>query len=64
LTTEELVAINVEVCSSGFYGTFVFAPVVDGSLIAKNPSEAIKHGEINTVRFLTNSVPLPALTFV
>jgi carboxylesterase type B len=41
---------NVEINASGFFGTFVFVPVVDGSFITERPTELLKAGKVNGVR--------------
>lgn len=43
----EIVNGNVNV--AGFYGTFVFVPVIDGSFITQRPTEAMKQGKVNGV---------------
>ena len=40
---------NVEINASGFFGTFVFVPVVDGSFITERPTELLKAGKVNGV---------------
>jgi hypothetical protein len=57
LNTNELIAVNVDVCTSGFYGTFVFAPVVDGTFIKERPSEMLKQGKLNTVSLAARHEP-------
>ena len=42
----------MEISVSGFFGTFVFVPVVDGSFITERPSELLKAGKVNGVRWL------------
>ncbi|KAK0463609.1 Alpha/Beta hydrolase protein [Desarmillaria tabescens] len=39
--------INVDLCSSGFFGTFVFVPVVDGDFIKQRPTVAMREGKVN-----------------
>ncbi|KAF9064636.1 Alpha/Beta hydrolase protein [Rhodocollybia butyracea] len=39
--------INVNISSGGFFGTFIFAPVVDGSFIRQRPTESLKQGKVN-----------------
>ncbi|KAJ4480045.1 Alpha/Beta hydrolase protein [Lentinula aciculospora] len=48
---------NVIINAAGFYGTFVFVPVVDGSFITQRPTEALKQGKVNGKALLaiTNS---------
>ena len=45
-----LQSANVEINASGFFGTFVFVPVVDGSFITERPTELLKAGKVNGVR--------------
>ena len=45
-----LQSANVEINASGFFGTFVFVPVVDGSFITERPTELLKAGKVNVVR--------------
>ncbi|KAJ7599342.1 Alpha/Beta hydrolase protein [Mycena floridula] len=42
-----LEVINVNINNSGFFGTFVFVPVVDGTLIRERPTVAISQGKLN-----------------
>ncbi|PBK93165.1 alpha/beta-hydrolase [Armillaria gallica] len=39
--------INVDLCGSGFFGTFVFVPVVDGDFIKQRPTVALREGKVN-----------------
>ncbi|PBK93164.1 alpha/beta-hydrolase [Armillaria gallica] len=39
--------INVDLCGSGFFGTFVFVPVVDGDFIRQRPALALLEGKVN-----------------
>jgi len=41
--------VNVNVSNSGFFGTCVFAPVVDGTLITKRVTELLRLGRVNGV---------------
>ncbi|KAF4613472.1 hypothetical protein D9613_008005 [Agrocybe pediades] len=54
---EVLQAANAVILHHGFYGTFTFVPVVDGSLIIDNPTKLIQQGKVNTkhVYSVTNS---------
>ena len=45
-----LQSANLEINASGFFGTFVFVPVVDGSFITERPTELLKAGRVNGVR--------------
>ncbi|KAF8969096.1 Alpha/Beta hydrolase protein [Flammula alnicola] len=42
-----LQAANVKISSSGFFGTFIFVPVVDGTFITARPTELLKQGKLN-----------------
>jgi len=42
-----LQSANLGICASGFFGTFVFVPVVDGSFITERPTELLKAGKVN-----------------
>ena len=44
-----LQSANLEINASGFFGTFVFVPVVDGSFITERPTELLKAGKVNGV---------------
>ena len=41
---------NLEINNSGFYGTFVFVPVVDGVFITERPSLLLREGKVNINR--------------
>ncbi|KAF8868509.1 Alpha/Beta hydrolase protein [Mucidula mucida] len=47
IDTATLEAINIAVIIRGFYGTFVFNPVVDGTFITQRPSEALRQRKLN-----------------
>lgn len=36
--------------NSGFFGSFVFVPVVDGIFITDRPTQLLKQGKVNGVR--------------
>lgn len=42
-------AVNDNIALSGFFGTFVFVPVVDGTFIVERPIQTIQKGHINAV---------------
>lgn len=44
-----LQAANTALNSAGFFGTFVFVPVIDGEFIVRRPSESLKMGRVNAV---------------
>ena len=46
---DTLQAANIEINGSGFFGTFVFVPVVDGTFITERPTESLLKGNINAV---------------
>ncbi|SJL12162.1 uncharacterized protein ARMOST_15583 [Armillaria ostoyae] len=39
--------INIDLCDSGFFGTFVFVPVVDGEFIKQRPTVVLREGKVN-----------------
>jgi len=39
--------INNNINLDGFFGTFTFVPVVDGTFITQRPTEALKQGKVN-----------------
>ena len=41
--------VNVNVSNSGFSGTCVFVPVVDGTLITKRATELLRAGRVNGI---------------
>ena len=41
--------VNVNVSNSGFFGTCVFVPVVDGTLITKRATELLRAGRVNGI---------------
>ena len=47
--TGTLEGANVDINESGFFGTFVLVPVVDGELIVERPIETILKGRLNAV---------------
>ena len=44
-----LQSANSDINTSGFFGTFVFVPVVDGSFITERPTQLLKAGKVNGV---------------
>ena len=46
---DTLQTVNSDVAGSGFYGTFVFVPVVDGTFILERPSLTLAKGQVNGV---------------
>ncbi|KAK0239582.1 Alpha/Beta hydrolase protein [Armillaria nabsnona] len=45
--------INIDLCISGFYGTFVFVPVVDGEFIKQRPTVALREGKVNGIALMS-----------
>ncbi|KAG7095883.1 hypothetical protein E1B28_006572 [Marasmius oreades] len=45
--TQALQAANMNVSMAGFYGTYMFVPVVDGKYVRQRPTEASKQGKVN-----------------
>ncbi|CCM06694.1 uncharacterized protein FIBRA_08981 [Fibroporia radiculosa] len=43
-----LETLNLNIILEGFYGTFVFVPVVDGTFIVERPTVTITRGRLNT----------------
>ncbi|KAJ4480046.1 Alpha/Beta hydrolase protein [Lentinula aciculospora] len=39
--------VNNDINAGGFFGTFLFVPVVDGTFIAQRPTEALKQRKVN-----------------
>ena len=52
-----LQSANSEISTSGFFDTFVFVPVVDGIFITERPTELLKAGKVNGVRWLHLLMP-------
>lgn len=64
LGSEDLIALNIAVCTNGFYGTFTFGPVVDGTFVAQSPTQAIREGKVNTVNLLAVTNTYEGVGFV
>ena len=45
-----LQAANIKINSDGFFGTFTFVPVVDGTFITDHPTQLLRDKKVNTVR--------------
>lgn len=41
--------VNIQIGGSGFFGTFVFVPVVDGTFIVQRPTQTLQAGRVNGV---------------
>lgn len=50
-----LTNVSLNVNSSAFYGTFGWAPVVDGTFITQRPTVSLREGKINGVRIASRS---------
>jgi hypothetical protein len=44
-----LEAVNTNITTSAFFGTFVFVPVVDGTFITQRPTLSLLEGKVNGV---------------
>ncbi|KAG1759067.1 Alpha/Beta hydrolase protein [Suillus occidentalis] len=49
-----LQTLNYNININGFYGTFVFIPVVDGTFILERPTVTIRKGRLNSATILVN----------
>ncbi|KAF7973267.1 hypothetical protein HWV62_15701 [Athelia sp. TMB] len=47
LPAATLGAVNTELVNSGFFGTFTFVPVIDGTLIVERPTVTLQKGKHN-----------------
>jgi hypothetical protein len=56
---ELLQEINLSTGASGFVGTFVWIPVIDGTFIEQQPTEALKEHKVNVVGCYLNTRPNP-----
>jgi len=41
--------VNTNIANSGFFGTHIFVPVVDGHLIPRRPTEILREESVNGV---------------
>jgi len=55
---DTLQAANININLSGFFGTFVFVPVVDGVFIRDQPTEILRSGRVNGVRGINSYASL------
>ncbi|KAG6830003.1 hypothetical protein H0H92_002694 [Tricholoma furcatifolium] len=62
--TLSLANINANVTNRGLYGTFTFAPVVDGCLIQERPSQALQKRKINGNNILAVTNTLEGAIFI
>jgi carboxylesterase type B len=53
---DTLLTLNYNINSDGFFGTFVFVPVVDGTFIMERPTVTINKGRLNGVRMIHESI--------
>ena len=44
-----LAIVNEKINVAGFFGTFTFVPVVDGTFIRQRPTQSLKEGKVNGV---------------
>jgi hypothetical protein len=51
-----LQTLNYDINFNGFFGTFVFVPVVDGTFIMERPTITISKGRLNGVRMIRESI--------
>ncbi|KAH7920073.1 alpha/beta-hydrolase [Leucogyrophana mollusca] len=61
---DTLQTLNSEINLSGFYGTFVFVPVVDGTFIVERPTVTIGRGKLNADVLLSVTVTYEGTIFV
>ena len=59
-----LQATNTALNSAGFFGTFVFVPVIDGEFVVRRPSESLKMGRVNGKALLAVTNTNEGLGFV
>ncbi|KAF8077595.1 Alpha/Beta hydrolase protein [Lyophyllum atratum] len=59
-----LQAANVKISTAAFFGTFVFVPVVEGTLITQRPTVALKQRKVNGLALLTVTNTLEGFNFV
>jgi len=50
--TTALAIINSNISAGGFFGTFIFVPVVDGTFITQRPTDSLKQGKVNGKAYL------------
>jgi hypothetical protein len=49
LDPETLATVNLAVAAAGFYGTYQFVPVIDGTFIVESPTLTLQNGHHNAV---------------
>ncbi|KAH8113786.1 cephalosporin esterase [Phellopilus nigrolimitatus] len=59
-----LEAVNSAICSSYFFGTFAFVPVVDGTFIVERPTQTMARGKLNGDVLLGMTNVLEGFAFV
>jgi hypothetical protein len=47
---------NTQINNGGFFGTFLFVPVVDGTFITQRPTLSLQQSKVNGVRFFFPSM--------
>ncbi|KAH9481797.1 putative secreted lipase [Psilocybe cubensis] len=55
---------NTVINNNGFFGTFVFVPVVDGTFITDRPTQLLKQGKVNGKILFSNTNTFEGQTFV
>ncbi|KAF9447130.1 alpha/beta-hydrolase [Macrolepiota fuliginosa MF-IS2] len=56
--------VNTNINDSGFFGTFVFVPVVDGHLITERPTQLLRQGKVNGQALLSVTNTFEGAIFV
>ncbi|KAF9443305.1 alpha/beta-hydrolase [Macrolepiota fuliginosa MF-IS2] len=55
---------NTNISGSGFFGTFLFVPVVDGHFITERPTQLLRQGKVNGQAFLSMTNTFEGANFV
>lgn len=64
LDANTLQATNAAISVNAFFGTFIFAPVVDGEFIRERPTVAMKEGKVNGHALLSVTNTFEGASFV
>ncbi|KAJ7616829.1 Alpha/Beta hydrolase protein, partial [Mycena polygramma] len=59
-----LQAANTQISNGGFFGTFLFVPVVDGSFITQRPTLSLQQGKVNGEALLSVTNTFEGTDFV
>ncbi|KAJ8083145.1 hypothetical protein PM082_009014 [Marasmius tenuissimus] len=59
-----LQTVNKNINAAGFFGTFVFVPVIDGTFIRQRVTEALRQGKVNGEALLAVTNTNEGVTFV